>query len=943
MEEGIMKRNRIASNEEEILKFWEKNKIYEKLKEKNSRGKKFYFMDGPPYATGHIHMGTALNKILKDIVIRSQRLQGKDVFDRPGYDTHGVPIEFQVEKEIGSKSKKDIEKYGVDRFVEKCRDYATKYIDVMNNEFKNLGVWMDWDNPYMTLEDEYIEAIWDTLKTAYERGLLYLGKYPVHICPRCETVVAYNEIEYTKIEDTAVYVKFQNLKDNKKFFIIFTTTPWTLPGNTGIMINPDIIYCEVKVDEETWIIAKPLVTKVMKLINKDYQIIKEVKGKEMENEKYINPIAKFISVKLKDSSKNYRVILSARYVNVEEGTGLVHCAPGHGKEDYEAGKEAGLEMISPVKMNGELTEEAGKYSGRIARIVDEEIIEDLENENRLVYKTKYLHDYPICWRCKSPLLMISVPQWFLRISEIKRELIKKNEEINWVPKWMKLRMKAWLDGISDWPISRDRYWGTPLPIWISEDEKDNVVIGSIEELKKLSGRKQINIHKPWIDEITFEYNGKMMRRVPFVLDVWFDSGVSSWAALDYPKNQNRFKKFWPADLNIEGKDQIRGWWNSQLILSEVKFKRKPFESISVHGMVLDLGKRKMSKSLGNIISPHEIIEKYGRDYLRYYFAKISKGEDFSFDEEEFKEIGNFMRVFININNFVNQIDRGRNKREFEDLWILSRYHSMIKDVKNNYDTYYLTEVVQRIEDFVINDLSKTYIKIIRDRSEECYKILNEIRISLIKLLSPITPFICEKIWQELRASKIVKEESVHLSKFPEFKEDQINEELESDFSEAIKIIELGRSERDKIKIGLKWPLASATIYTRKDLPNEIKELIMQQLQVKKIFTKKSDEVKVEFDTNITEELEAEGYARNLSRFIQDMRKKNGLTKKEKIELIIVGDEKYIKLLENEKKRIKNRTNSVRITLSNKEMNFFGFSKGEVEIKKIFFKIFFRKV
>jgi isoleucyl-tRNA synthetase len=616
-------------DEEKILKFWKDKKIFDKLRKKNAKGKNFYFMDGPPYATGHIHMGTALNKILKDISMRAQRLQGKNVFDRAGYDTHGVPIEFQVEKEIGSKSKKDIEKFGVKKFIDKCKKFATQYIDVMNSEFENLGVWMDFKNPYLTLNNSYVEKIWETFKYADKKGLLYLGKYPIHICPRCETAVAFNEIIYTQLEDTSVFVKFPLKNKKNTYLIIWTTTPWTLPGNTGVMVNPGFDYQEIELsNKERWIMAKELVPKIMAELEKGYTAKKTYKGKEMNDWEYDNPLEKHLNIKLK---KPRRIVLSSRYVNLEEGTGLVHTAPGHGKEDYEVGKKTGLESISPVEMSGLLTKEAGKYKGKKARVVDEEIIRDLEEGGSLVYKKKYTHDYPLCWRCKDPLLMVSLPQWFLRISKIHSKLLKENQKTNWIPNYMKLRMKAWLEGISDWPVSRERYWGTPLPIWTCDKCDERIVIGSIKELEKLSGKKIKEVHKPEIDEIKIKCKKckGMMNRVNGVLDVWFDSGVSSWAALETDSN---IKKFWPANLNIEGKDQFRGWWNSQLILSQIRFDKKPFENIVVHGMVLDIGKRKMSKSLGNIISPQEVIEKYSRDYLRYYFAKISKGEDFAFDE-----------------------------------------------------------------------------------------------------------------------------------------------------------------------------------------------------------------------------------------------------------------------------------------------------------------------
>lgn len=940
--------NKIFDSEKQILDFWKKNKIYEKSKKKNEKGKKFYMMDGPPYATGHIHMGTALNKISKDIAMRSQRLQGKNVFDRAGYDTHGVPIEFQIEKEIGSKNKQDIEKYGVKKFIQKCKEFATRYIDVMNSEFSNLGVWMDYENAYLTLNPEYIEVIWDVFKEAEKKNLLYLGKYPIHVCPRCETAVAYNEIEYSKQEDTSIIVKFP-LKDKKNtFLLIWTTTPWTLPGNTGVMVNPNYIYSEIQINNnEKWILAKELIPKIMKELSLSYKELKEYKGKQLEGWEYENPLSKYIKVKTKNS---YKIVLSSRYVNLEEGTGLVHSAPGHGKEDYEVGKEYNLDILSPVDINGLMTQEAGKYSGKKARVVDYEIIEDLEKDKMLVYKHKYFHDYPLCWRCKSPLLMISQPQWFFKISQIQEKLLKENESTIWNPSWMQLRMKAWLEGISDWPVSRKRYWGTPLPIWICEKCNNKTVIGSIDELEKLSKRKIKEIHKPEIDEIEIKCKcGGNMKRVSEVLDVWFDSGVSSWAALNYLKDKKQFEKFWPSDLNIEGKDQIRGWWNSQFILSEIKFGKKPFNNISVHGMVLDLGKKKMSKSLGNVTTPQEIIDKQGRDFLRYYFAKISKGEDFAFDENEFKEINNFFRVFLNINNFINQLEK-KNKLKVEDKWILSKYNSLIKNVRENYNSYKFIEVVKALEEFLINDLSKKYIQIIRERSDEIYDVINELRLGALKLLAPIIPFTTEKIWQELKEKKIVKEESIHLTEFPKEDNKKINQALEKEFETAFKIIELGLAERDKEKIGLKWPLAKASIETTEKLSKELQEIIMRQLNIKKLEIKSgkaSDfneqdrvaRIKLILDTKTTPELEAEGYARELARAIQSERKKEGLVKTDFIELNIQLSQPLLKKLKIYENFLKERVNAKRILLTDKEIKH----KDTIKIKDEQIKINFKKL
>jgi len=926
--------------EREVLKFWKRKKIPEKVRGGNKKGKKkFYIMDGPPYATGHIHMGTALNKILKDVSIRMKRMQGFEVFDRPGYDTHGVPIEYQVEKEIGSKSRQDIEKFGVKKFVKRCKDFATKFIDVMNSEFENLGVWMDWKNPYLTLSKEYIEAIWWTFKKADEKNLLYLGKYPVHICPRCETAVAYNEIIYSKIEDKSIYVKFK-LRDKDAYFLIWTTTPWTLPGNTGVMVNPDFDYAEVEIDagegkKETWIIARGLVEKIMSKFGYDYKTKKILKGKEMEGWKYYNPIIEHLKLNL-DKEKNYRVVLSRRYVNLEEGTGLVHCAPGHGKEDYEVGKKYGLDMPCPVAINGLMEKEAGKYEGKKARVVDEEIIRDLDEEGMLVRIEPYTHDYPLCWRCKTPLLMLAIPQWFFKISSIHKKLLQLNKETNWIPKLMGKRMEAWLRGVGDWPISRQRYWGTPLPIWICNKCKKRKVVGSIKELERVYGKKIKELHKPDIDEVKWKCKcGGIMKRVKEVLDVWFDSGVSSWAALNYPQKSNLFRKFWPADFNVEATDQFRGWWNSQLILSTIAFNKKPFENVMVHGMITDIEKRKMSKSLGNVITPQEIIDKYGRDCLRFYLVSMSKGMDFAIDEKAFRDIIKFFNVLFNVHKFISlfgfEIKEkiSADIKRVEDRWILSRLNSTIKQVAEFYNRFLFHKAAESIEEFVIEDLSRKYIQMIRGREDKYVKeVLNYCFVSVLKLLSPIAPHLTEYL-----NLKIGRKSSIHFAKFPSPKES--DEKLEKQMEELMRIVEAGLAERGKVKIGLKWPLANAKIHCKEKISKELQEILKRQLNIKKVEIKKG-ELKIELDTKLTPELEAEGYAREISRKIQAERKKAGFVKKDKINLVIVVDKELLGMLKKQERFIKERVNAKKISLSSEyKERFKYYSEFKIKEKKVY--------
>jgi len=917
--------------EEQIKKFWKSKKIPEKARKANAKGKKFFMVDGPPYATGHIHMGTALNKILKDVTIRHKRMQGFNVRDQPGYDTHGLPIENKVEQKLGFKTKKEIEDYGVKKFVDECRSYATEFIDVMNEEFDNLGVWMDWKNPYLTLKNEYIEAVWWTFKKADEKGLLYLGKYSVHVCPRCGTAVAYNEIEYGKQTDKAIYVKFPLRDTPNTFLVIWTTTPWTLPGNAGVMVHPKFDYSFVELSNgEQWIIAKEKVQEIMGVLEAGYREVKVVKGKELEGLRYENPLKKDLNLNEEEVKNAYRVILSDRYVNLEEGTGLVHTAPGHGKEDYEVGTKAGLPALSPVKITGEMTEEAGKYAGKKAREVDGEIISDLENGNFLVYKHDYSHDYPFCWRCKSPLLMIALPQWFFKILGIQKKLLELNEKTNWVPAWGKDRFRNWLEGLADWPVSRERYWGTPLPIWVCKKCGNKKVVGSLAELSKLTKvPKDLDLHKPEIDEIKIPCDcGDELKRVPEVLDVWFDSGVCTWGSLGYPRSNKLFKKFWPADVNIEGTDQIRGWWNSQLITSVFCFDDKPFDTIVMHGM-LALGKSKMSKSAGNFVAPAEVIEKYNRDYLRFFLVKSVKAEDIEFDWGAFKDIHRFFNIFWNTYNFAGMyLDLKPSEKislkglEVEDKWILSRLNSLTQTVLENYNNYTYPKAVEAIEEFVLEDLSRTYIKLVRDRvgtksRKEVSRTLNHVIYSLLRLLAPIAPHITEYIYQDMRSEKMPL--SVHFLSLPVADKKLIDLKLEEEMKAADEVIQTALALREEQKLRRRWPLKEIVLVTKSGKEfKKTKNIIASSSNVKKVreaktrpkgeyVSKEVSGIKVFLNVSADTKLKEEWELRELVRRVQDARKQAKLHPSDKVVLEIASsDEKFLKKF---KKQLEKETNT----------------------------------
>ncbi|HLC36734.1 MAG TPA: isoleucine--tRNA ligase [archaeon] len=947
--------------EQEMKVYWKKNNIQEKAREENAKlAKGFYFMDGPPYATGHIHMGTALNKVLKDTAIRFWRMKQFHVFDRPGYDTHGVPIEHKIEQEHGFKNKKDIEGFGVKKFVDECREFATKFIETMNEEFQDLGVWMDWRNPYLTLSNEYIEAVWFAFKKAYEKDLLYLDKYPAHVCSRCDTPVAYNEIEYTKISDPSIYIKFKLNKKGKenenKFLVIWTTTPWTLPGNTGVMVHPDFDYSFVKVEKEEWIIAKELVEKVMQISGvKDFKTVKTVKGKELEGLTYFNPLRKIM--KLPELENAYRVILSSRYVNLEEGSGLVHTAPGHGKEDYLQGKEAGLPVISPVNTDGTLKEVTGELAGLRAKKDDEKIIEKLESLQALIASQKYKHDYPICWRCKTPLLMMSIKQWFFRVTAFREKMLEENKKVNWVPSWMSDRFGNWLESLSDWPVSRTRYWGTPLPIWLCNSCNEQLVVAAVSELIKAGAKinEEIDLHKPEIDEVTLPCRKckGIMHRTPEVLDVWFDSGVSSWGALSFPGRKDLFEKFWPANLNIEGTDQVRGWWNSQMILSTICFDEKPFENIAVHGMVLGAGKLKMSKSLGNVVAPSEVIEKYSRSHLRYFLLASSKGEDFEFKWDEIKEINKFFNVLWNTYNFVNlylelnpinDSDFTLNDLQAEDKWIASKFNSLILEVDKNFSHYTYSKGLSLINEFVLEELSRTYIKLVRERlssesKEAVTKTLNYLLFNLLKVLSPVTPHLTEYLYQNMKKKGM--KESIHFYEFPEAREEFINPELENELSKVKEITQIVLALREENKLRLRWTLNEVIIKSGKEFLKNTKHILAKACNVKKVsetakkpkgkFAEKElNELTVYLDLHADKELKDEWEARELIRRIQDKRKQSKLNPNDKVKIKLFSDDQ--KFLSDFKKLIESETNSE--ILIEKEKKTGKGKEAETELEKL---------
>ncbi|MCC6012928.1 MAG: isoleucine--tRNA ligase [Candidatus Verstraetearchaeota archaeon] len=847
--------------EEEVMKFWEEEKIPEKIR--NIKGEKFYFLDGPPYVTNPIHVGTAWNKILKDVYIRFFRMRGYNVRDQPGFDMHGLPIEVLVEKKLGIRSKKEIEERGIDNFINACRQYALDNLKIAINQFKNLGVWMDWDHPYRTLDNNYIESVWWLIKRAYEKGLLARGKKIVHWCPRCETVLAGYEVteEYKEIEEDSIYVKFKIKGKENEYLLIWTTTPWTLPANLAVMVNPNFTYVKVKVGNEYYIMAEERINHVFR--DMKYEIIEKIPGRELEWLKYEYPLIEEVP-KQKEFSNAHFVVLSDVYVTLEEGTGCVHVAPGHGEEDYEVGKEYNLPEFCPVNEEGKFSNEGGKYAGKYVREANEEIIKDLIKKGLLFKIEKTRHRYPHCWRCKTPLILRLTDQWFIKVTQIKDKMIEENEKVLWVPEWAgKARFGNWIKNAKDWVISRQRYWGIPIPIWICEKCQKYEVIGSLKELKEKMINKiegEIDLHRPWIDNIElFCKCGGKMKRIPEVLDVWMDSGAASFASLNYPQNEEELRKWWPVDLILEGHDQTRGWFYTLMICGIIGFDSVPYKRVLMHGFTIDQEGRAMHKSLGNVIYPEEVIEKYGRDALRWYELGFTTWEDLRFTWKGLDETLRFLNIlwntyyfaslYMNLDKFSPEkykIDEVKDWLKEEDKWILSRFNHIVEKVTKELENLCVFNAIRELENFMKEDLSRWYIRIIRRRTWKetndydkiaVYVTLYEVLFNFLKLIAPMMPFVSEKIYQEMFRTKEMPI-SIHLFSWPKFSNVWKDNELENFMKIIREIVEVSYGIRQSAKIKIRQPLSKMIIVTdSNDVKNAISKLrhiLLDQANVKNI-------------------------------------------------------------------------------------------------------------
>ena len=854
--------------ENKIQRFWQEQNIYDKTSKLRENKPRYSFLDGPPYCSGRIHLGTAWNKTIKDAFLRYKSMSGYSLRRQAGWDTHGLPIEHKVEQLLEIKSKQEIEeKYGIDNFVEKCKEFAIKNKEDMTEQFKSMGIWMDWEDPYVTYDNSYMESCWWTLKKADERDLLVQDKRVITWCPQCETALANAEIEYDEIQDPSIYVKFELVNqefDVPSYVLIWTTTPWTIPANMAVSVHPEFEYSYIKVSDdegkqEILLMATGLIDSLFE--EDQYEIIKTVTGESLDGLEYLHPLREEVPLQAEFS---HRIILGD-HVTLEDGTGCVHTAPGHGPEDYEVGVKNGIEVFCPVGENGCYTEEAGKYADCGVKDANPEITHDLYHNGALLKEGTIDHRVGLCWRCKTPIIYIATKQWFIKVTEIKDQMLEQVDAVEWVPSWAgESRFKDWVSNARDWTISRQRYWGIPIPIWTCEDCDSKVVVGSKQELKELSGDDTLTgdfVHRPHVDNITIPCEcGHDMHRVPDVLDVWIDSGVAGWAALHYPQDPSEnFEDWFPYDFITEGHDQTRGWFYSQLGLGVAAFGKAPYKKVLMHGFTLDDKGQKMSKSIGNVVSPEEVIEKYSADTLRFYLLDANKPwDDLKFNWDEVQNSSKLFNILWNVYYFsttymsLDNFDpTAHNKEDLtfrqEDLWIRSRVNTLIKSVSEDIESLVFNRATEKITEFVLEDLSRWYVRLIRGRtwveSDDpdklgAYYTLYYTLKDLIRVLAPIAPHVTEEIYQNLvRGVECDAPESVHMLDW-EYDETEIDTDLEENMAHIRDILEASAHARDVARFKLRWPVQNITVVTESDevksAIESLEPVLLEQANSKKV-------------------------------------------------------------------------------------------------------------
>ncbi|WP_035294282.1 isoleucine--tRNA ligase [Clostridium sp. KNHs214] len=839
--------------EKDILKLWEDRDIVKKNFDLNKDGEYFTFYDGPPTANGKPHVGHVLTRVMKDLIPRYKVMKGYKVLRKAGWDTHGLPVELEIEKSLGISGKDQIESYGVEKFIKQCKESVFKYTDMWKKMSEEMGYWVDMDEPYVTYHDNYIESVWWALKQMWDKDLLYKGHKVLPYCPRCGTGLSSHEVAqgYKDVKDSTAIVKFKVKGEENKYILAWTTTPWTLPSNMALTVNKKYDYIEAKVGDEVFVLAKELAPVVLK--DMEYEIVKEFKGEELLGLEY-EQLFKFQA----PVGKAHYVI-HGDFVTLSDGTGIVHTAPAYGEDDSIVCKANNIPLMNLVDAEGKFVECVTPWAGMFVKKADPKIIEYMAENNMLFKTEKYTHSYPHCWRCDTPLLYYPKDSWFVRMTSLRDKLLENNNKINWYPDNIRTgRFGKFLENVIDWGISRDRYWGTPLPIWECECGHREC-IGSRKELeeKGINVPENVELHKPYIDEVklTCPHCGKEMKRTAEVIDCWFDSGSMPFAQHHYPfENKEVFEKNFPAQFISEAVDQTRGWFYTLLAISTGIFHTNPFENCVVLGHVLDKHGIKMSKHKGNVVDPFDVIETQGADATRWHFYTASAPWlPTRFSKDDVAEVQRkFLSTFWNVYSFYvlyAELD-GFNPLEYKnfvsenvmDKWIMSRLNTLVKTVDEDLDNYKITKAALTIEEFV-DELSNWYVRRNRSRywttdlTEDkigAYVTLYRVLVTLSKVSSPFIPFIAEEIYQNLVVNLDKQApESIHLCKWPEYNVELVNEELEREMDIAYKIVKLGRSARNGANIKNRQPLSKMLVST-KTLPEYYGDIVKDELNIKEI-------------------------------------------------------------------------------------------------------------
>ncbi len=848
-----------TERELKIQKFWEENNIFEKSISLADNDKTFTFYDGPPTANGKPHIGHILTRAIKDLIPRYRTMKGYKVLRKAGWDTHGLPVELEIEKQLGISGKPQIENYGVEPFIKKCKESVWTYEEQWKKVSKRVGYWADMDNPYITYDNNYIESVWWALKQIWDKGLLYKGHKVVPYCPRCGTALSSHEVAqgYKDVKDKSAYAKFKLKDKDNEYFIAWTTTPWTLPSNVALVVNAKEDYVRVKLENEIYIVAEALVKKVFE--DKEYEILETFKGSTLEYKEY-EPIFNFVN----NIDKKAWFVTCDDYVTLTDGTGIVHCAPAFGEDDSRIGKNYDLPFVQLVNEQGNFVDEVTPWAGMFVKDADIPILKELKSTGKLYKSESYEHSYPFCWRCDTPLLYYARDTWFIKMTSLREKLVKNNNTVNWFPENIKQgRFGNFLENVIDWGLSRERYWGTPLPIWQCECGYTHT-IGSIEELRKMGDNvpENIELHKPYIDNIELncpKCNGKM-KRVSEVIDCWFDSGSMPFAQWHYPfENKEIFEKNFPANFISEAVDQTRGWFYTLMAISTLIFDKSPYENVVVLGHVQDKNGQKMSKHKGNVIDPWEVLNKQGADAVRWYFYANSspwlpsRFYDEAVNEYQRRFMGTlwntyaFYILYANIDNF-NPMEYKLEKDKLSEIdrWILSKLNTLIINVDNCLENYKITEPARALDEFV-DDLSNWYVRRSRERfwasgmeqdKINAYMTLNHVLITLSKLSAPFIPFMAEELYQNLVVSiDSNAPESVHLCKFPESDKEFINKELEENMSRVLDIVVLGRAARNSSNMKNRQPLQTLYLKCNFKLDDNFVEIIKEELNIKEVIFK----------------------------------------------------------------------------------------------------------